>query len=115
MGWNKQLEENFSENLIPYVFDELQTRFSFNVKMWKNHFQTELENAKRGKAEVEVFFEWGISHINPILNKILFRPEHQATWYSLLTYVLKKYGITDDYKNRIKNYYSKSNNWGAKK
>ena len=115
MGWSKQLEDNFTESLIPHVFDELQTRFCFNVKLWKKNFQNELENSKRGKGEVEVFFEWGNTNINPILNKILYRPEHQATWYSLLTYILKKHGVTDDYKNRIKNYYNKSNNWGAVK
>lgn len=84
---------NFEEHHIKLVLTELQNRFGFPVKEWKE----KLDNYKmRDKTDhVGRFFHFGNHTINPILNDILCRPSGFPTFNKLCDYVLKKGGKDD--------------------
>jgi len=87
---NKKLIQNFQESDINKVWDELQTRFSFDIKSWKNKFNEFLSSQPRNSTVEDIFLVFGNRRINPILNQILCRNELYPTFNNFVEYVLKK-------------------------
>ena len=79
---------DFEEHHIKEVFIELQDRFGFPAKEWKEKFDTYKMNYKTDI--VGRFFHFGSHAINPILNEILCRPSGFPTFNKLCDYVVGK-------------------------
>jgi len=83
------IRDVFEVEDIDRVWNELERRFHFNVKLWKEEFAKELDNKDRFKDVQEVFLIFGKQRIEPLLNIILKRNRH-PTWIKFVTYVLKE-------------------------
>lgn len=81
----------FEEANIRLVWNELSTRFGFPLKEWKKRF-SDYCNQERVKNEIEGFYKFGNSVINPVLNEILCRKKGYPTFHNLFEYVVKKGG-----------------------
>jgi len=83
------IRDVFEVSDIDLVWNELERRFHFNVRAWKEEFEIEAYNDERFKDLQEVFLEYGKKKIEPLLNIILKRNRY-PTWISLVSYVLKE-------------------------
>ena len=69
---------------INQVFDELEERFGFPKREWKQKFKAHLDKQPKGESDLGVFLKFGNKHINPILNGILLRGELFDTFNKLM-------------------------------
>jgi hypothetical protein len=86
----RDVEDELSSLHIEKVWELLEEKFCFNVKVWKkefNDFQKQIPSVEYREA----FVQFGHEQINPILNLILRRKEYHPTWRNILTYIVKKH------------------------
>lgn len=86
-GFNLQ---DFQEGHISEVWDELKTRFGFDLKSWKKDFRAFLGTQSRNTPEADAFIVFGNRRINPVLNEILRRNELFPTFNKLVAYILSR-------------------------
>jgi hypothetical protein len=84
---NMRIEHQFEEVHIKLVWAELKNRFGFNVPEWKKKYFAEW-NKNRADDEVSFFLVYMNKHINPLVNKILCRPDLYPTMNKLAEYVV---------------------------
>jgi hypothetical protein len=84
-------DQEFSEMHINLTWDELHTRFGFDLKTWKKKFSDYLMKQPRETDLVSAFLRFGNDRLNPLLNEILGRSTGFPTFNRLTTYVAKKY------------------------
>lgn len=82
-----RVEYSFEEVHIKLMWAELQERFGFNVPEWKKKYFAEW-NKNRNADEVGFFLTYMNKHVNPLLNKILCRPDLYPTVNKLAEYVV---------------------------
>ncbi len=87
------ISDHFEAMHIDLVFDELETRFGFNLKAWKKKFQEFLSRQPRTTSEMDAFIKFGNSFINPILNEILCRNSLHSTFVKMLYYIVEKNSV----------------------
>ena len=84
------IEDELSSLHIEKVWELLEEKFCFNVKVWKKEFN-DFQKQTSSTEYREAFVRFGHEHINPILNLILRRKEYHPTWLNILTYIVKKH------------------------
>jgi hypothetical protein len=84
-------ETEFSEMHIQLTWEELHTRFGFDLKTWKKKFHDYRSKNAREKDEVALFYRFGNDRINPILNEILGRSPGFPTFNRLVVYITRKH------------------------
>jgi hypothetical protein len=87
----REVEAALSATHIEKIWTLLEERFCFNVKLWKKDFHHYYQQQPRSVSMQEAFVEFGAEFINPILNTVLKRDHHHATWSNILKYVVKKH------------------------
>ena len=88
--------EDFEIAHINQVFDLLEEKFGFPMRStansprnWKLEFKHYFEKQPHSISETSSFMTFGNREINPVLNKILLRPEQHGTFVNLVEYVIK--------------------------
>lgn len=81
------LMTTFNEEHIELIWQYLNQRFSINLAKWKEFFAIRC-NVSRSIPPCELFVRFGIEHLEPSLNKLLYRPAGHPTWISLIRYVI---------------------------
>jgi hypothetical protein len=91
--WHPQngKEQEFSEMHIALTWDELHSRFGFDLMTWKKKFNDYLMKQPRETDIVSAFLRFGNDRLNPLLNEILGRSSGYPTFNRLTTYVAKKH------------------------
>ncbi|HNP07380.1 MAG TPA: hypothetical protein PKN99_07120 [Cyclobacteriaceae bacterium] len=98
------IQNQFEEAHIEKVWDELKTRFGFNVPEWKKKFEAGFIKQSREVSRVEYFLRFGNGSINPVLNDILCRRSLHPTFNKLVDYLLEKENKGNKKSNK-RNYY----------
>ena len=83
------IKDVFDPEDIEKVWAYLEKTFSFNIKSWKEDFNSERIHYPRNTSDQEAFMIFGKQRIEPVLNEILKRQKY-PTWIGLLSFVLKK-------------------------
>jgi hypothetical protein len=65
---------NFTEHHMVLTWNELHSRFGFDLKGWKQEFKDYMSNQGRNVTETDCFLAFGTWRINDVLNSILLRP-----------------------------------------
>lgn len=86
---NYKYIKDFQESDIDKVWDELKTRFGFNVNNWKKLFNEFLGGQPRNTLVEDAFLVFGNKRINPVLNEILCRNSLYPTFNNMVEYILK--------------------------
>jgi hypothetical protein len=87
----REVEDQISSIHMTKIWDILQEKFCFNVKAWKKEFYEYVQKQPGNTSEREAFVEFGVKHIQPILNLVLKRNVYHPTWKNMIAYVVKKY------------------------
>jgi hypothetical protein len=87
----REVEHEISAVHMVKVWDLLEEKFCFNIKAWKKEFYEYYQTQPHSTSEREAFVEFGVKHIQPLLNMILKRNAFHPTWKNMLAYVVKKY------------------------
>ena len=87
----REVEEELSPPHIEKVWELLEEKFCFNVKVWKKEFEGFFQRQPHSVMREEAFVEFGAEFINPVLNLVLKRDPYHATWANILKYIVKKY------------------------
>jgi hypothetical protein len=74
---------------VEQVWTELNSRFGFPEKKWKEKFKKHLATQRDRNEEIGVFLRFGNANINPILNALLLRNTGYTTFNGLCEYVIK--------------------------
>lgn len=100
----KKIENEFQEYHMELTWQELKTRFGFDVRGWKKQFREAFSKQPRNVTEVEFFLIFGNRNINFLLNQILCRNNQHPTFNKLIDYILDKEGYES---NKANSGYSK--------
>jgi hypothetical protein len=87
----RDVEDELSPVHMKKIWELLETKFCFNLKVWKKDFQEYFQKQPHMVTEREAFVEFGVKHIQPVLNMVLGRKEYHPTWRNLLAYIVKKF------------------------
>ncbi len=85
------VEDELSSLHIEKVWELLEEKFCFNVKVWKKEFHEYCQKQSPSVDHREAFVRFGQEHINPLLNLVLRRKEYHPTWQNIITYIVKKH------------------------
>lgn len=88
---NRTIADDFQERHIDLVWQELNERFGFPIKPWKQFFREQMYKQPRNVSDVDYFMTFATTFINPILNDLLRRGRLYPTMNRLVEYVVKKY------------------------
>jgi hypothetical protein len=88
---SREAEDVMSSVHITKVWDILEEKFCFNTKAWKREFYEYMQKQPGNISEREAFFNFGVKHIQPLLNLVLKRNAYHPTWKNMIAYVVKKY------------------------
>lgn len=83
-------EDEFQEMHIRWVWSELQERFGFNIPEWKKRYTQEFAKQPGNSDELHFFFTFMHKNVNPLLNRILCRPEGYDTFNKFARFVVKQ-------------------------
>jgi len=89
-GMPTNIFDYMTESHIEHVWQELALRFGFNVKAWKEQFESQFNRQPHSVSKESFFFRWGNEHLQPIINGILCRPNYHGTFNKLVEYVIRK-------------------------
>lgn len=87
----KRNRYEFSEMHIRLTWEELNTRFGFDLKTWKKKFDDYQMKQPRETDIVSAFYRFGNDRLNPLLNEILGRSSGYPTFNRLTEYIVKKH------------------------
>lgn len=85
---SKKIETDFQEHHMNLAWQELKTRFGFDLPAWKKQFREEFLKQPRNVTEIEFFLIFGNRSINDILNQILGRRRQHPTFNKMIEYIL---------------------------
>lgn len=85
----RDVENAFEEIHIQKIWNVLDEKFSFNIKVWKEHFDKYLGSQSREITVRQAFVEFGLKKIQPLLNGILGRSDYHPTWINLMRWIVK--------------------------
>ena len=86
----RDVEDELSPIHIEKVWELLEEKFCFNVKVWKKEFHDYFQKHSHQVDQREAFVQFVQEFINPILNLVLRRKEYHSTWQNILLYIVKK-------------------------
>jgi hypothetical protein len=88
---SRDVEDEISAVHMSKVWELLEEKFCFNIKLWKKDFYEYFQTQPHSVTEREAFVAFGIKHIQPVLNMVLKRNAFHPTWKNMLTYIVKKF------------------------
>jgi hypothetical protein len=91
----REEEDRLDETHIKEIWNELHTRFGFNLKEWKPRFEKFVIKQSRETNLMSCFYQFGHHNINPVLNEILGRQRLYPTFTNLVDYVISKNRLTN--------------------
>ena len=85
----KDVENVITQGDLEEIWKHLKKTFGLNVSLYQQDFlkRSELLNGK--ESHPELIIEYGITVIQPALNKMLQRDSDYPTWINLLRFLLK--------------------------
>ncbi len=87
----RDVEDQLSTIHIEKVWELLEEKFCFNVKVWKKEFHDYFQKQPHEIQMPQAFANFGREFINPVLNLVLRRSEYHETWRNILIYIVKKH------------------------
>ena len=86
----KDVEEVITQGDLEEIWEHLKKTFGLNVSLYQQDFlkRSELLNGK--ESHPELIIEYGITVIQPVLNKMLQRDIEYPTWINLVRFLLKE-------------------------
>jgi hypothetical protein len=87
----REVEDQISVVHMGRVWELLEGKFCFNIKAWRKEFYEYFQKQPQNVTEGEAFVEFGVKHIQPLLNLVLKRNAYHPTWKNMLAYIVKKY------------------------
>ncbi len=72
------------------IWDHLQKTFGLNVYVYQQGFKKHVELFHHNAYQPEFIIEYGLSAIQPVLNKMLQRESDYPTWINMLRFLLKE-------------------------
>ena len=85
-----ELRHVFDEDDIDLTWDFLRKVFHLNVDKWKPVFEDEYMKSSREFSRTEIFARFGRKYFERSLKIILFRDEHDETWFIILQHIVRK-------------------------
>ena len=89
-GLPGRIGDEFDTQHMEMVWEELRTRFGFNVAAWKRMFRNEFSRQPRNVTEIEFFLIFGNRNINDLLNRLLCRRLRHPTFNGLVFYIIER-------------------------
>jgi hypothetical protein len=87
----QKIENDFQEHHMSLAWQELKTRFGFNLTAWRMQFREEFLRQPRNVTEVEFFLIFGNRSTNDLLNQILGRRRLHPTFNKMIEYILNNH------------------------
>ncbi|MDV3309281.1 MAG: hypothetical protein LOY03_10745 [Cyclobacteriaceae bacterium] len=89
-GLPEKISDQFDARHMEMVWEELRTRFGFNIAEWKRMFRNEFSRQPRNVTEIEFFLIFGNRNINDLLNRLLCRRLQHPTFNALVFYIIER-------------------------
>jgi hypothetical protein len=83
------VKNDLTEAHMDRTWTVLQEKFSFNIQGWKKDFRQYYSRQSERVTELQAFMEFGLKHIQPLLNKVLKRSDDHPTWHRLIEWVVR--------------------------